>query len=100
MIFQAEFFPLAFGLGWMEMTVILVVALLLFGKRLPEVMRSAGKSFVEFKKGLRGIENEIEDATSKAEKKKTSSQDRQKEVGPAAGASSSAVEDYVSPGDQ
>ncbi len=29
-----------------------VVALLLFGRRLPEVMRSLGKSVVEFKKGI------------------------------------------------
>ena len=38
--------------------VILIVALLIFGKRLPEVAKSLGKGIVEFKKGVRGIEDE------------------------------------------
>ncbi len=42
-----------------EMLIILVIALLLFGQRLPEVARSVGKSIMEFQKGLRGIEREI-----------------------------------------
>jgi TatA/E family protein of Tat protein translocase len=40
--------------------VILVIALLIFGKRLPEVARSLGKGIVEFKKGVKGIEDEVE----------------------------------------
>lgn len=44
--------------GW-EMIVILVIALLLFGKRLPDVARSMGKSIVEFKKGLKGMQDEM-----------------------------------------
>jgi sec-independent protein translocase protein TatA len=38
--------------------VILIIALLIFGKRLPEVMRSLGKGISEFKKGM----NDIADA--------------------------------------
>jgi sec-independent protein translocase protein TatA len=45
--------------GPFEITIICVVAILLFGNRLPSVMRSIGSSFVEFKKGLRGIEDEV-----------------------------------------
>ncbi len=45
-------------LGLPEMIVIGIVALLLFGKRLPEVARSLGKGIVEFKKGLNGIDDE------------------------------------------
>lgn len=48
-----------FGLGPLEILVILVFALLLFGRRLPEVGRGVGKSIVEFKKGLAGIEDEL-----------------------------------------
>ena len=47
--------------GW-EWMIIGVIALLLFGKRLPEVARSLGKGMVEFKRGLRGIQDEVEQA--------------------------------------
>jgi sec-independent protein translocase protein TatA len=48
--------------GW-EWLVIALFGLLIFGKRLPEVGKSLGKSIVEFKKGLRGIEDELENAS-------------------------------------
>lgn len=47
-------------LGLMEMIVVMGVAVLLFGKRLPEVGRSLGKGIIEFKKGLRGMEDEFD----------------------------------------
>ncbi len=58
--------PFAFlnQLGPMEMGVVMVVAVLLFGKRLPEVGRSLGKGIVEFKKGLRGIEEDFDTSTT------------------------------------
>lgn len=52
--------------GPMEMMIILGIGVLLFGKRLPEVGRSLGKGIVEFKKGVQGIEDEIDSAASTA----------------------------------
>ena len=46
----------AFALGPSEIVVLLVIGVLLFGNKLPEVGRSLGKSLVEFKKGFHGIE--------------------------------------------
>lgn len=50
---------LLMGLGPTEMIVIAIVGLLLFGRRLPDVGRSVGKSFFEFKRGLGGLQGEM-----------------------------------------
>lgn len=51
-----------------DLLILLVIALLLFGKRLPEVGRGLGKGIIEFRKGLRGIEDEIDQESSKPSK--------------------------------
>lgn len=53
--------------GPFEWVVIGIVAVLLFGKRLPEVGRQLGQGFVEFKKGLKGAKDELNDAVKKAD---------------------------------
>lgn len=64
--------------GW-EWLVILIVALLIFGKRLPDVMRSLGKGIVEFKKGVRGIEEDVEKSSAEEAKKKLEEESQKKE---------------------
>ena len=52
---------LGFGFpGGYEWIILLILGLLIFGRRLPEVGRSLGKSIVEFTKGIKNIEDEIE----------------------------------------
>jgi sec-independent protein translocase protein TatA len=67
--------PFAFlpNLGATELMVVAFVSLLIFGNRLPSVMRSLGKSVTEFKKGVAGIEDEIDQAVTadKSEQKPT-----------------------------
>ncbi|MFQ5956258.1 MAG: twin-arginine translocase TatA/TatE family subunit [Candidatus Brocadiales bacterium] len=64
--------------GW-EWLVILIVALLIFGKRLPDVMRSLGKGIVEFKKGVKGIEEDVEKSSTEEAKKKLEVESQKKE---------------------
>jgi sec-independent protein translocase protein TatA len=48
-----------FGLGMAEIVVICIIGLLLFGNRLPGLARSLGKSLVELRKEMNGIEEDI-----------------------------------------
>jgi sec-independent protein translocase protein TatA len=57
-----------FDISPVTLMILGVLAVLLFGDRLPEVARSVGKYLMEFKKGMRNIEQELHsviyDATS------------------------------------
>jgi len=50
--------------GGGEWIVIAFIALLIFGRRLPEVARSLGKSVNEFKKGMREFQDSANEVTS------------------------------------
>lgn len=49
-----------FELGPQTILILLVLGVLLFGRRLPEVGRYLGKGIVEFKKGLKGLEDDVD----------------------------------------
>jgi sec-independent protein translocase protein TatA len=71
------------GLSPSEIAIVLVIGLLLFGSRLPQVGRSLGKSLAEFKRGLRGFEHEI-DSAERAAEKELDEEERRKASGQAA----------------
>ena len=50
-----------FGIGPMELFIVGLVAVLLFGNRVSSVMRSLGKGISEFKKGLSDVSKDLED---------------------------------------
>jgi sec-independent protein translocase protein TatA len=54
-----------FGIGHTELIIILVVIFILFGHRLPSVMRSLGRGVVEFKEGMSGVTGEEPDKVEK-----------------------------------
>lgn len=64
------------NIGWQEILLILLIALLLFGaKKIPDLARSLGKGIKEFKKGMKEIDNPIED--TKSEKEETEKDKKQ-----------------------
>lgn len=48
-----------FGLGIAEIIVILVIALFIFGHKLPDAARWLGKSFIEFKKEANNLTQDL-----------------------------------------
>src|SRR5262249_51660703 len=52
-----------FGLGGMEILILVILGVLLCGLKCPEGGRSLGKGIVEFKKGLKGLEAEVENTS-------------------------------------
>jgi sec-independent protein translocase protein TatA len=54
--------------GPVELIIILVVAVLLFGRRLPEIARGLGKSITEFKKGVKETQDEVDNVVDDVKK--------------------------------
>ncbi len=53
-----------FGMGPQELLVFGVIAILLFGKKLPDVARRVGGSYKEFRKGMSEVKTSYRDTTS------------------------------------
>jgi len=67
---------LIFGLGTMELLLIALVVLLLFGgRKIPELMKGLGKGVKSFKDGMDGID----DATKTEKKNQTSEKTEKKD---------------------
>jgi sec-independent protein translocase protein TatA len=62
--------------GW-EWIVILIVAVLIFGRRLPEVARNLGRSISDFKKGMKDASEAKDDVANDA---KSAIDDVKKEI--------------------
>ena len=52
------------SIGTPELIILLVLGILLFGRKLPDIGRSLGKTMVEFKKGVKGLEDEVSETRS------------------------------------
>jgi sec-independent protein translocase protein TatA len=60
-----------FGLGYQELLIILLIVLILFGaQRLPDLARSLGSSFKEFKKGVAEVKDDTPPVAKKDEEEK------------------------------
>ena len=68
--------PLFMGLGMQEILVILLIVLLLFGgKKIPELMRGAGKGVRAFKDGMKEVTSDEEATEGKADTSSTGKAD-------------------------
>lgn len=81
-----------------EWLIILFIGLLIFGRRLPEVARSLGKSVNEFKKGLRDFQDSADEVVTDVNKLKNDVvNDVTAEVKEAAGLDENHNDPYVDP---
>jgi len=66
---EQTFNILAFGMpGTWEWIIVLVIALLIFGRRLPEIAKGLGKSITEFKKGVKEAKDDVDDVAEDVKK--------------------------------
>jgi sec-independent protein translocase protein TatA len=56
-----------FGIGHWELIVVVLVIFILFGHRLPSVMRSMGRGIVEFKEGMKGVDHDQNEKVEKSD---------------------------------
>lgn len=56
------------SIGPLEIGILLLVGLLLFGRRLPEVGRGLGRSITEFKRGLKDVTEDVDETATEVRK--------------------------------
>ena len=66
--------------GPLELIVILAVLVLVFGKRLPDIARSVGRSLTEFKKGINEAKDTKDDFVSDVRRVKNDVVDQAKDA--------------------
>jgi TatA/E family protein of Tat protein translocase len=49
------------GISYSQLMIVLVVAVVLFGSRLPDVLRQLGRAYAQFRKGLNDLQYSLED---------------------------------------
>ena len=49
------------GISYSQLMIVLIVAVVLFGSRLPEVLRPVGRAYAQFRKGLADLQYSMED---------------------------------------
>ncbi|UCG31438.1 MAG: twin-arginine translocase TatA/TatE family subunit [candidate division WOR-3 bacterium] len=64
------------NIGWQEILLILLIALLLFGaKKIPDLARGLGKGIREFRKGLSEIDKPLEPEKDETKEAKSTKED-------------------------
>ena len=72
-------------IGWMELTIILIIALLVVGPRgLPKIGRGIGKALREFRKEANELKRAVEFEIDEEERKESSGKKKKKPKKPAA----------------
>lgn len=56
------------GISSQEMIIFLIIAVLLFGSKLPDVMRNLGKAYSQFRRSLTDLQFSVEDTSSSSTK--------------------------------
>lgn len=57
-----------FGIGGVELLIVGIIGVLLFGSQLPKMARNLGASIPQFKKGMREVEREVAELDASIQK--------------------------------